>query len=557
MFKKICFKKTLCLSDAYIRGLITSSFFLITFFCLLTSSYAATIIVNTGVDSATDGLCSFREAIHAANTNARVDGCSAGNGSDLINFSPDISYITITNDGPIEIRSTITISGHTNSGRSSVHVSIDRPGYHSFRVLSPAFVYIDRVSFSRGFDSTLEATFFLVESGATLSLIRTVMTNSRCDTADCSGAIYNKGTLNVHYSMFYGNYNNRGTIANHVNAVANISYSSFMNNNSQRGGALWNQGKMTVNNCTMGENIARSIGGAISSDVASSNLSLNNVTIAFNISQKLTDTEPGGGIYTVGSATIANSIIYNNYRQPQNVTNKTPTDCSGAFTSQGNNILGSTCANSAHSSDTTTVDPGLNINLKEDLYAGLSTSYILPLGSKAINPATSSSTACIKDDQRGIARSTCDIGAVEYAASPKWETDKVYYYATSPYNKVQVTSNSSASGSYYTKMSSNQINDYIEYYVSVPKPGNYRVKVRARKANSNGNFKLELWDNVGFYYDLGTKDSYASTASFVTYDYGIKNFGGENIVFVFTVTGKNSSSSNYNLELDNIELVAQ
>ncbi len=51
------------------------------------AALAATITVNTEADNATDGLCSFTEAIASANTDTAVGGCTAGSGADYIVFS--------------------------------------------------------------------------------------------------------------------------------------------------------------------------------------------------------------------------------------------------------------------------------------------------------------------------------------------------------------------------------------------------------------------------------------------------------------------------------------
>ncbi|HSD85741.1 MAG TPA: CSLREA domain-containing protein, partial [Anaerolineae bacterium] len=53
---------------------------------------AATISVNTTTDELnSDGDCSLREAIRAANLDQTVDACPAGNGADTINL-PDGNY---------------------------------------------------------------------------------------------------------------------------------------------------------------------------------------------------------------------------------------------------------------------------------------------------------------------------------------------------------------------------------------------------------------------------------------------------------------------------------
>ncbi|HEY1737593.1 MAG TPA: CSLREA domain-containing protein, partial [Acidimicrobiia bacterium] len=65
--------------------------------------------MNTTVDdTATDGNCSLREALQAANTDTAVDACPAGNGSDEIELSG--ARYTLTH-GPLEVSSFVTISG--------------------------------------------------------------------------------------------------------------------------------------------------------------------------------------------------------------------------------------------------------------------------------------------------------------------------------------------------------------------------------------------------------------------------------------------------------------
>ncbi len=61
---------------------------------------AATIVVNTTADELnTDGDCSLREAIAAANTNAAVDACAAGSGADTVTLPAGIYFITLAGAG--------------------------------------------------------------------------------------------------------------------------------------------------------------------------------------------------------------------------------------------------------------------------------------------------------------------------------------------------------------------------------------------------------------------------------------------------------------------------
>ena len=57
---------------------------------------ATTITPDTFVDDVTpNGNCTLREAIQAANTDAAVDGCPAGSGTDVIDLTPGTYALTI------------------------------------------------------------------------------------------------------------------------------------------------------------------------------------------------------------------------------------------------------------------------------------------------------------------------------------------------------------------------------------------------------------------------------------------------------------------------------
>ena len=74
----------------------------------------ATIVVNTAADDNTvNGNCTLREAIQAANTNAAVDGCSAGSGADVITFSGALAGQTIS----------LSISGDNTYGPSAFGIT--------------------------------------------------------------------------------------------------------------------------------------------------------------------------------------------------------------------------------------------------------------------------------------------------------------------------------------------------------------------------------------------------------------------------------------------------
>lgn len=77
---------------------------------------AVTITVNTTADTvATDGKCSLREAIQAANTNTAVRECPAGSGVDTIQFAlgTGTPTINVTGSGLPTITAGVTINGNT------------------------------------------------------------------------------------------------------------------------------------------------------------------------------------------------------------------------------------------------------------------------------------------------------------------------------------------------------------------------------------------------------------------------------------------------------------
>lgn len=73
--------------------------------------HAATITVNVANDviNNTNGDCTLREAITAANNDVAEDGCLAGNGDDTIQFSA-VGTITLNAELPL-LRRPLTING--------------------------------------------------------------------------------------------------------------------------------------------------------------------------------------------------------------------------------------------------------------------------------------------------------------------------------------------------------------------------------------------------------------------------------------------------------------
>jgi predicted outer membrane repeat protein len=188
-----------------------------------------------------------------------------------------------------------------------------------------------------------------------------------------------------------------------------------------------------LTNVTLSGNSAKNDGGGLSTkrDVISQTLTLNNVTITNNTADSDNDgAGNGGGIYElVNPVLVQNSIIAGNFDTPDNAGGGTISpDCSGTFSSQGHNLIGSNdgCNDFVDGvnddivgAGTSPIDPLLGPLANN---GGSTQTHALLPGSPALNagnPLTpgSGGFACAANDQRGVTRpqsSACDVGAFEF-----------------------------------------------------------------------------------------------------------------------------------------------
>lgn len=110
---------------------------------------------------------------------------------------------------------------------------------------------------------------------------------------------------------------------------------------------------------------------------------------------------------------------------------------------------------------------------------------------------------------------------------------------------------SSASATKADKLNANAIGDHVTYTGAVPQTGTYNVKVRYKSFPARGQFQLSVnGTNVG-----PVVDQFGSTSTWIEVDLGnVAITTGGNQTFKFTVTGKNASSSGYDLTVDTIKL---
>ncbi|RTE10882.1 DUF7594 domain-containing protein [Paenibacillus whitsoniae] len=122
---------------------------------------------------------------------------------------------------------------------------------------------------------------------------------------------------------------------------------------------------------------------------------------------------------------------------------------------------------------------------------------------------------------------------------------------TSGVTVSNITGDSVASGGGYLQTSnSTAVGDWVEFTINVPVAGTYNVDFGYKKNTNRGITQLTV-DGV----NLGsTVDQYSSPAAYSATDLGNVTLSAGNHLFRFTVTGKNSSSSNYNFTVDYLEL---
>lgn len=370
---------------------------------------AASISVDTRDDELnTDGDCSLREAVIAANTNAAVDGCEAGEASptvDVIMLPAGTYTLTIVpakfaelggdvvpSVGDLDVVGDLTISGARARATIISGGGISRV----FHVFSPTSVFsVNDVTIQGGFEAG-EPPLLPVNdyggaianfSGAAVTLTDVTVTDN---FAEChGGGIYNlTGDVLVIGSTF----------------SANIA--GDCDTNEGDGGAIAGAGSVTVINSTFSGNSADGAGGAIFSDDAT----VENSTLTLNSAAG-----GGGGVYAInGAANLKNTILAAN-------TGGNCGTASGSIVSNGNNLSSDTTCALTGTGD---LDDNSNANLGPLQSNGGPTDTHALLAASAAIDAGSSDCPAPATDQRGTSRArdgdvvpgaVCDIGAFEVA----------------------------------------------------------------------------------------------------------------------------------------------
>jgi Right handed beta helix region len=246
---------------------------------------------------------------------------------------------------------------------------------------------------------------FAVEGGATATLSFLAITAGNSGS-DYGGAIYNSGAMTLNNctvsnssagGTFWGGglYNNSGT--------ANLTNCTFSNNTAGHygGGVYINSGTVNLTNCTFSGNSA---GDSYYGGGVYNNATVNLVSCTFSENRATY----GGGLYNNSSATVTSSIFAGN------TGSSGGPDINGGVTSKGRNLIGDTNGNSGW------INAGANADLlnKNPLlaqfgsYGGPTQTYALKPNSPAIGAGAAAPGL---KDQRGFPMDAPkpDIGAFQ------------------------------------------------------------------------------------------------------------------------------------------------
>ncbi len=409
---------------------------------------AAGITVTSTADALnTDGDCTLREAVIAANGDVAVDACASGNGADVVTIPSGVYTLAIPGTAEnAALTGDLDLSDDTEiSGGGVAATVIDGGGLDRVFHVGPGITASFHDLTIRGGetdagDPDIHGGGILSEAG-NVAIARTAIVSNTSQYGG-GGVAGIDGSLAIEDSTLAGNECNIGTgvggcavlmqgfTAADVTMVIEGSTLSGNVNHFGYGVALlvesWGDGDTvaTILNSTISQNVGGTLfpgntsGGIYVTDAAGGSTgravaTLNNVTVAENTNIGV---HAFANVTADALVTVTNSIIAAN----------PPFDCEGNVHSNGYNLRGDAeapyqlegrdCA-FASVGDAIVADPLLG-PLADN--GGATATHSLDPGSPALgggNPSTpgSGGTTCEPSDQRGFVRFRCDIGAYEEA----------------------------------------------------------------------------------------------------------------------------------------------
>jgi CSLREA domain-containing protein len=232
---------------------------LVIFFAVLTSAAvcrAATIIVDTPDDvlDNSNGDCSLREAITAANSESTVDNCVAGSGADVIEFAQDVrGTISLMTELPVINSGLIADLSIVGPGRDVLTIS----GEDQWRVLHVAggAVVISGVTIANGHLVTGGgAGVYIPGNGAVVNLTDCrVANNHTMDSSGNGGGVFIlDASLYIENCMIENNSANEGGgisvsgTSSELSAHVSVTDSIVRGNSAAAGGGVEARGASSV-----------------------------------------------------------------------------------------------------------------------------------------------------------------------------------------------------------------------------------------------------------------------------------------------------------------------
>lgn len=286
----------------------------------------ATITVNSTDETInpTDGKCTLREAIIAANTDTpsgNVTGeCSAGSGADIVELLANASYTltvvdntdpTLGDNGLPAITSDITLNGNGATVERSTADAI--PYFRLFQINNGASLSLTNITLANGSTAYDGAGIY---STGTMTVTFSTFDQNGGETY-LGGAIYNQGgTLDISDSAFTNNSAKFGGGAIWSDGTMDIARTVFRGNQATMdsydgGGAIELGGNTTITDSTFEGNVARADGGAVFSN-SGATTTIAGSTFAHNVVDGTHNTLGGGGAINAGVLNVTNSTFFQN-----------------------------------------------------------------------------------------------------------------------------------------------------------------------------------------------------------------------------------------------------
>ncbi len=291
----------------------------------------STITVTTTSDVvASDGLCSLREAIVAANTDSAFHGCPAGSGADTVVFSPGLpqpATFVLTRSGAnedaastgdLDVVGTLTING---AGLENTILD-GNGGDRVFDIQPGAHVTISGVTIRNGDPGAGLGGGIKVLGALTLSN-SSVESNLGSGISNVGGSLTLSNVKVTNNSGDYGIRNQNQAVFSFVgglvsgnqgggiyNATSSATLSALSIVNNTGGGGVYNMGAslthLTMSQSTVMTNTATS-GGGIFNEGVGALIDIYNTRISGNQASAA-----GGGVFNNGIMTINSSLIDHN-----------------------------------------------------------------------------------------------------------------------------------------------------------------------------------------------------------------------------------------------------